>query len=148
MMFAGSLVAIVTPMRSDGALDLEAWARLLDFHLAGGTQGIVIGGTTGESPTLGEEELRALTLAACDQVRGRLTVIAGAGTSSTEATVARVAWLSQLPIDGLLLVTPAYNRPPHSMRLARAQLRLVTSSASCRAPPQSRFNDVCRQPGC
>ena len=112
MMFAGSLVAIVTPMRSDGALDLEAWARLLDFHLAGGTQGIVIGGTTGESPTLGEEELRALTLAACEQVRGRLAVIAGAGTSSTEATVARVAWLSQLPVDGLLLVTPAYNRPP------------------------------------
>lgn len=112
MLFAGSLVAIVTPMRSDGAVDYEAWVRLLDLHLTNGTQGIVVGGTTGESATLREEELRELTLQACAKVRGRLAVIAGAGTSSTAATVARVAWLSELPIDGMLLVTPAYNRPP------------------------------------
>ena len=110
-MFSGSLVAIVTPMRRDGALDLEAWARLLDFHLANGTNGIVVGGTTGESATLRDEELRDLVTRACLQVRGRVAVIAGAGTSSTAATVERVGWLSELPIDGLLLVTPAYNRP-------------------------------------
>ena len=110
-MFAGSLVAIVTPMRSDGAVDYEAWVRLLDFHLANGTQGVVVGGTTGESATLREAELRELTLQACAKVRGRLAVIVGAGTSSTAATVERVAWLSELPIDGMLLVTPAYNRP-------------------------------------
>ena len=110
-MFAGSLVAIVTPMLEDGAVDFEAWARLLDFHAANGTQGIVIGGTTGESATLRDAELRELTVRACAQLRGRLAVLTGAGSSSTAATVERVGWLSELPIDGILLVTPAYNRP-------------------------------------
>ena len=111
-MFSGSLVAIVTPMRADGAVDFEAWARLLEFHAAHGTDGIVIGGTTGESATLSAAELRELTARACAQLRGRAAVIAGAGNSSTAATVERVGWLSQLPLDGILLVTPAYNRPP------------------------------------
>ena len=110
-MFSGSLVAIVTPMGADGAVDFAAWARLLDFHLANGSDGIVVGGTTGESATLQDAELRELTLRACAQARGRAVVLAGAGTSSTATTVARVAWLSQLPIDALLVVTPAYNRP-------------------------------------
>ncbi len=89
-MFSGSLVAIVTPMRPDGALDFEAWARLLDLHLANGTNGVVVGGTTGESATLRDAELRELTVRACTQVRGRIPVIAGAGTSSTATTVERV----------------------------------------------------------
>lgn len=110
-MFSGSLVAIVTPMRGDGSIDFEAWARLLELHLANGTQGVVVAGTTGESATLTAEELRELTARACAQLRGRAAVIVGAGASSTAATAERVAWLSQLPIDGLLLVTPAYNRP-------------------------------------
>lgn len=111
MSFSGSLVAIVTPMRPDGGVDLEAWTRLLDFHLANGTNGVVVGGTSGESATLRDLELRELALRACERVRGRLAVIVGAGTSSTSATVERVRWLSDLPIDGFLLVTPAYNRP-------------------------------------
>jgi 4-hydroxy-tetrahydrodipicolinate synthase len=111
MSFSGSLVAIVTPMRPDGAVDLEAWMRLLDFHLANGTAGVVVGGTSGESATLRELELRELTLRACERLRGRAAVIAGAGTSSPAATVERITWLSELPIDGFLLVTPAYNRP-------------------------------------
>jgi 4-hydroxy-tetrahydrodipicolinate synthase len=111
-MFAGSLVAIVTPMRSDGAVDFEAWARLLEFQVANGTHGVVVGGTTGESATLSDAELRELATRACAQLRGRAVVIAGAGSSSTAATVERIAWLSQLPLDGLLVVTPAYNRPP------------------------------------
>ena len=110
-MFSGSLVAIATPMRPDGRLDFEAWARLVDFHLQHGTSGIVVGGTTGESATLRDSELRELTERACEQARRRIAIIAGAGTSSTAATVERVGWLSELPIDGLLLVTPAYNRP-------------------------------------
>ncbi len=111
MSFSGSLVAIVTPMRPDGAVDLEAWTRLLDFHVANGTAGVVVGGTSGESPTLRESELRELTLLASERVRGKLALIVGAGTSSTANTVERVRWLSELPIDGFLLVTPAYNRP-------------------------------------
>src|SRR5579862_2127783 len=108
-MFTGSLVAIVSPMLKSGALDFPAWDRLLEFHLANGTQGIVIGGTTGESATLRDEELRELVQRACAALRGRMPVIVGAGNSSTAATVERVSWISQLPIDAVLLVTPAYN---------------------------------------
>jgi 4-hydroxy-tetrahydrodipicolinate synthase len=110
-MFSGSLVAVVTPMRSDGRVDFEAWARLVDFHLQNGTSGIVVAGTTGESPTLRDTELRELTERACEQARRRIPIIVGAGTNSTAATVERVGWLSELPVDGLLIVTPAYNRP-------------------------------------
>jgi 4-hydroxy-tetrahydrodipicolinate synthase len=110
-MFSGSLVAIVTPMRADGALDLAAWSRLIDWHLQSGTAGIVVGGTTGESATLTDAELKELAERACAQVAGRIPVIAGAGTSSTATTVERIRWLSQLPLDAILVVTPAYNRP-------------------------------------
>src|ERR1700739_4365654 len=110
-MFSGSLVAIVTPMRPDGRLDFEAWARLVDFHLQNGTSGIVVAGATRECPTLRDNELRELTERACDHARGRIPIIVGAGTNSTAATVERVGWLSELPVDGLLIVTPAYNRP-------------------------------------
>jgi 4-hydroxy-tetrahydrodipicolinate synthase len=110
-MFSGSLVAIVTPMRHDGRVDFEAWVRVLDFHVENGTGGIVVGGTTGESATLRDNELRELTERACEQVRRRIPIIVGAGTSSTATTVERVGWLSELPVDGVLVVTPAYNRP-------------------------------------
>src|SRR5438045_2613079 len=110
-MFSGSLVAIVTPMRPDGAVDYAAWARLLDFHLQNGTNGIVVGGTTGESAALSDAELLELTERACTQLNGRIPVIAGAGTSNTATTVERVRMLSTLPLDGLLVVTPAYVRP-------------------------------------
>jgi 4-hydroxy-tetrahydrodipicolinate synthase len=110
-MFSGSLVAIVTPMRPDGSIDFAAWRELLEWHAHSGTSGIVVGGTTGESPTLSDAELCELTARACEQVRGRMAVIAGAGTNATAGTVAKVAVLAALPIDGLLLVTPAYNRP-------------------------------------
>src|SRR5437763_6711750 len=85
-MFSGSLVAIVTPMRPDGAVDLEAWARLLEFHLANGTNGIVVGGTTGESATLRDAELRELTQRACAQLGGRVAVIDGAGAAGPRAS--------------------------------------------------------------
>jgi 4-hydroxy-tetrahydrodipicolinate synthase len=110
-MFSGSLVAIITPMRPDGALDFGAWERLVDFHMASGTSAIVVGGTTGESATLTDSELWELTERACAHARKRVQIIAGVGTSSTASTVERARRLSELPIDGLLVVTPAYNRP-------------------------------------
>ena len=110
-MFSGSLVAIVTPMRLDGSIDFEAWSRLIDFHLASGTSGIVVGGTTGESATILDTELRELTVRALDQAQGKVAVIAGAGTNSTASSVERATWLSKLGVDALLVVTPAYNKP-------------------------------------
>ncbi|MBS0421031.1 MAG: 4-hydroxy-tetrahydrodipicolinate synthase [Proteobacteria bacterium] len=110
-MFSGSLVAIATPMRPDGAVDLGGWERLLDFHAASGTSGVVVGGTTGESATLTDSEIWQLSERACAHVRKPMQIIVGAGTSSTASTVERARRLSELPIDGLLIVTPAYNRP-------------------------------------
>jgi 4-hydroxy-tetrahydrodipicolinate synthase len=110
-MFAGSLVAIVTPMRGDGAIDHEAWNRLLDMHLAGGTAGIVVGGTTGESPTVTEEEQHELLKRARARLGSRVALLAGLGSGSTAATAERTRRLATLSLDGLLVVTPAYNRP-------------------------------------
>jgi 4-hydroxy-tetrahydrodipicolinate synthase len=110
-MFTGSLVALVTPMHADGSVDFAAWTRLLDLHVENGTQGVVVGGTTGESATLTDEELRELAERACSHLAGRMPVIVGAGTSSTATTVERVRWLGDLPLAAILVVTPAYNRP-------------------------------------
>jgi 4-hydroxy-tetrahydrodipicolinate synthase len=110
-MFSGSLVAIVTPMHSDGSIDWPAWERLLQMHLAAGTAGVVIGGTTGESATLPESELLQLLARALALLQGRVAIIAGAGESSTAASVERARRLSAAGVDGLLVVTPAYNRP-------------------------------------
>lgn len=109
--FAGTHVAIVTPFRDDGEIDWSAWSRLLDWHAGSGTTGIVVGGTTGESPTITDEELLELTRRARQLAGGRMQIIVGCGTNSTAATVARVRQFSGEGVDGLLLVTPAYNRP-------------------------------------
>ncbi len=110
-LFAGSSVAIVTPMRADGSIDFAAWERLLDYHQAHETDAIIVGGTTGESATITDNELRELVLAAQRFVRGRVRILAGAGVSSTAITVERARWLSELSVDGLLVVTPAYVKP-------------------------------------
>jgi len=110
-MFSGSLVALVTPMRPNGEIDFDAWANLLDFHMQNGTTGIVVGGTTGEASTITDIELRELTLRAVKQVRTRMIVVAGAGLNSTVGTVARVRWVCELGVSGLLIVTPSYNKP-------------------------------------
>jgi 4-hydroxy-tetrahydrodipicolinate synthase len=111
-MFSGSMVAIVTPMTADGSLDWPAWDRLLDFHLREGTDGIVVAGTTGESPVLAMDEIEELTRRAVARCRGKLKVIVGTGTYSTAGTVARTRSLSGLGVDAVMLVTPYYNKPP------------------------------------
>lgn len=134
-MFSGSLVAIVTPMLANGEIDRAAWLRLLDFHLDNGTTGIIVGGTTGESATLLESELRELTSTALEHVAGRMKVIAGAGTSSTAETVARVRWLSALGVDGLLIVTPAYVKPTQD-----GLVRHYTAAAEASSVPILLYN--------
>jgi 4-hydroxy-tetrahydrodipicolinate synthase len=111
-MLSGCLVAIVTPMTADGALDWPAWDRLLDFHVREGTGGIVIAGTTGEAPALTLDEIEELTRRAVTRCSGKLKLIAGAGTHGTASTVARTRALSRLGVDAVMLVTPYYNKPP------------------------------------
>lgn len=110
-MFQGSIPALVTPMRDDGAIDFVAWDRLLDFHLAEGTDGVVVGGTTGESPVLDRAELEELVRRAKARVGGRIPVIAGSGTNGTAKSVALSRAAEAAGADALLVVTPYYNKP-------------------------------------
>ncbi len=110
-MFAGSLVALVTPMQPDGSIDFDAWSRLLEFHVANGTAGIVVAGSTGESATVADDELRELLLRARKTLGQSALLIANAGTSSTATTVERARWISQLEVDALLVASPAYVKP-------------------------------------
>ncbi len=110
-MFSGSLVAIVTPMHADGSIDWLAWERLLELHLSSGTSGIVVGGTTGAAATATDGALRELLPRARPRLEGRAALIVGAGSSSTATAAERVRRLSGAGVDGVLVVTPAYNKP-------------------------------------
>jgi 4-hydroxy-tetrahydrodipicolinate synthase len=110
-MYAGSLVALVTPMQPDGRIDYVAWSRLLEFQVANGTAGIVVAGSTGESATVTDEELRELLVRARQTLGKRALLIANAGTSSTATSAERARWLSALDVDALLVASPAYVKP-------------------------------------
>ena len=106
------LTAMVTPFQDDGSLDLDRF-RDLCLHLVGnGSDGLVVTGTTGESPTLSDEERFQLWETAVDAVGGRATVIAGTGTYSTAHSVHLTERAHALGVDGFLVVTPYYNKPP------------------------------------
>lgn len=110
-MFSGSIVALVTPMHADGAIDWVSYDRLIQFHLDNRTDGLVLGGTTGESPVLTTEELVQLLSRAKERCRGRIPVIAGSGTNSTAKTVELSRSMESAGADALLVVTPYYNKP-------------------------------------
>lgn len=107
----GSLVAIVTPMQADGSLDLEAFDRLIDWHIAGGTDGIVVVGTTGESATLSTEEHCDLVAHCVKSVNGRIPVIAGTGSNNTQEALYFTQSAKDHGADACLLVTPYYTKP-------------------------------------
>jgi 4-hydroxy-tetrahydrodipicolinate synthase len=107
----GSLVAIVTPMSDDGALDLDALRRLVDWHIAEGTDGIVIVGTTGESPTVSFDEHCLLIRTAVEQAAGRVPVIAGTGANSTAEAIELTECAKAAGAQAGLSVVPYYNRP-------------------------------------
>ncbi len=110
-MIKGSLVAIVSPMREDGSLDFDAYRRLIEWHIAEGTNGIVAVGTTGESPTVDHEEHCELIRVAVETVRGRVPVIAGTGGNSTAEAVELTAFAKGVGADATLQVVPYYNKP-------------------------------------
>ena len=111
-MFRGSLVALVTPMTESGEIDHAAFGRLLDWHCRQGTDSIVVCGTTGESATVGPAETAELLQIAVQRIGGRIPVIAGTGSNSTAEAVDRTRAACELGVDGVLVVTPYYNRPP------------------------------------
>lgn len=113
-MLKGSLVAIVTPMFEDGSLDLDALRALIDWHIEQGTDGIVIVGTTGESPTVNVDEHCALIRVAVEHSNNRIPVIAGTGANSTSEAIELTQHAKIIGADACLLVTPYYNKPTQS----------------------------------
>ena len=106
------LTAIVTPFKGDGSVDVQSFRALASHLVANGSDGLVVTGTTGEAPTLSDEERMRLYEAAVDEVGDRATVIAGTGTYSTEHSVDLTARAHELGVHGFLVVTPYYNKPP------------------------------------
>lgn len=110
-MLKGSLVAIVTPMNADGSLDLDRFRSLIDFHIEQQTDGIVVVGTTGESPTVDFDEHCLLMRTAVEHVAGRIPVIAGTGANSTQEAIDLSAYAKEIGVDASLSVAPYYNKP-------------------------------------
>src|ERR671919_1029659 len=110
-MITGSLVAIVTPMREDGALDLARFKQLIDWHAAEGTDGIVVVGTTGESPTVSFDDHKDLIRLAVQHSRGRIPVIAGTGGNSTAEAIELTESAKKNGATACLSVVPYYNKP-------------------------------------
>ena len=110
-MLTGSLVAIATPMGKGGSLDLPVLGKLIDFHVANGTAGIVVVGTTGESPTVDFDEHCLLIKAAVQHARGRIPIVAGTGANSTSEAIALTAYAKEAGAHSCLSVVPYYNKP-------------------------------------
>lgn len=109
-MIKGSIVALVTPFKK-GKLDIDAFQKLVEWHIASGTHGLVPCGTTGETPTLLDAEHKQLIDACIKTARGRVPVIAGAGSSSTEKAIDLARYAEKSGADAILVVTPYYNKP-------------------------------------
>ena len=110
-MIKGSIVAIVTPMHADGSLDCPGLRKLIDWHIAEGTDGIVIVGTTGESATVNVQEHCELIKLAVEHTRGRIPIIAGTGGNSTEEAIRLTRFAKEVGADCTLSVVPYYNKP-------------------------------------
>jgi 4-hydroxy-tetrahydrodipicolinate synthase len=111
LMFHGSMVALVTPMHEDGAVDEDSLQRLVDWHVENHTDAIVVVGTTGESATLGEDEHCHVIRRTVEMAAGRVPVIAGTGANSTREAIDLTRCAMKAGVDACLLVTPYYNKP-------------------------------------
>ncbi len=110
-MITGSLVALVTPMFEDGSIDWDSYRKLVQWHIAEGTDAIVAVGTTGESPTVDVEEHGELIKVAVEEAAGRLPIIAGTGGNSTTEAIELTAYAKQVGAAASLQVVPYYNKP-------------------------------------
>ena len=127
MLFHSSYTALLTPFK-DNQLDINAYRNLVDFQIENGTHGLVPVGTTGESPTLSHDEHKKLVEVCVEQANGRVPVIAGAGSNSTSEAVDFVKHACAAGADGLLVVTPYYNKPTQSGLLAHYNELIKNSS--------------------
>ena len=109
-MFKGSIVALITPFK-DNKLDESNYTKIIHYHLKNGTNGVVPAGTTGESPTLSHNEHKKVIEIAVNECKGKIPVIAGTGSNSTSEAIELSKHAEQAGADGLLIVTPYYNKP-------------------------------------
>ena len=110
-MFQGSMVALITPMQANGTVDEKAFCELVEWQIAEGTEGLVPVGTTGESPTLNHAEHKRIVELCVKTARGRVPVMAGAGSNSTAEAIDFAVHAKQAGANGILVVTPYYNKP-------------------------------------
>ncbi len=109
-MLKGSIVALITPFKDDN-LDEENYTKIIEYHLKNGTNGVVPGGTTGESPTLSHDEHKRIIEIAVKECKGKIPVVAGTGSNSTDEAVELSKFAEKAGSDALLVVTPYYNKP-------------------------------------
>ena len=109
-MLKGSIVALITPFKND-SLDEDTYRKLIDYHLKNGTNGVVPGGTTGESPTLSHSEHKKIIQIAVKECKGKIPIIAGTGSNSTNEAIELSRYAEKAGSDALLVVTPYYNKP-------------------------------------
>ena len=109
-MLKGSIVALITPFKND-SLDEDTYRELIDYHLKNGTNGVVPGGTTGESPTLSHSEHKKIIQIAVKECKGKIPIIAGTGSNSTDEAIDLSRYAEKAGSDALLVVTPYYNKP-------------------------------------
>ena len=138
-MFQGSMVAIVTPMNSDGSLDIKSFKSLLDFHIEKKTNGVVVVGTTGEAPTIDFDEHTFLIQEAVNHINGKIPVIAGSGANSTKEAIFLTKKSKELGANACLLITPYYNKP--NQRGMFEHFKAINDSVDI---PQILYNVPCR----
>jgi len=150
-MITGSLVAVVTPMLADGRLDLARFRALIDWHIAEGTDGIVVVGTTGESPTVDFDEHKELIRVAVAHAKGRIPIIAGTGGNSTAEAIELTASAKKNGATACLSVVPYYNKPTqeglyrHFRRIAEAvDLPMILYNVPVRTVTDMRNDTVLR----
>ena len=124
-MFEGLSVAMVTPFRG-GTIDRDATARLVDWMIEGGVQGLVVSGSTGEAATCSVEERRALLVYVKERAKGRAWIVAGTGTNNTAESITMTKMAEEVGVDGAMIVTPYYNKP--TPRGQAAHFRAVATS--------------------
>lgn len=143
VLFRGTAPALVTPFTPNDAIDEPAFRRLIDVQIAGGVEGLVVLGTTGENPTITHDERRRLVDIAVEQAAGRVPVIVGTGTNNTDESIAFSKEAARAGADGLLVVGPYYNKPPQDGFYAH--VAAIASATDCpiilyNVPGRTGFN--------